>query len=69
MAQKDLFRGECLAEMKQVNYRILLVLKYDEEIDQASCECPAGRVPKASCKHIAAMCYVLEDFVKKYYEC
>ena len=64
VAQKGLFHGECLAEMKQVNYRILLVLKYDGEIDQASCGCPAGCGPKASCKHIAAMCYVLEDFVK-----
>ena len=28
----------------------------------AECECPAGKGPCGSCKHIAAVCYALEEF-------
>uniref|UniRef100_A0A1X7VDB6 SWIM-type domain-containing protein n=1 Tax=Amphimedon queenslandica TaxID=400682 RepID=A0A1X7VDB6_AMPQE len=34
------------------------------EIQGASCGCPAGRGPKASCKHVAALGYALHDFRK-----
>ena len=30
----------------------------------ANCECVAGKEPKATCKHIASLCYALEDFAK-----
>ena len=36
-----------------------------DEISQdvgAKCGCAAGMGPKASCKHIAALCYALEEF-------
>ena len=36
----------------------------DSDIDHANCECPAGKGPHGSCKHIAAVFYALEDFVK-----
>ena len=35
------------------------------EVDGAECECVAGKDPTASCKHIAALCYALEDFSRK----
>ena len=33
-------------------------------VKRAECTCPAGRGPNGSCKHIAAFCYALEDFVR-----
>ena len=32
------------------------------DIVAAECGCPAGRGPYASCKHIGALCYSLEEF-------
>ncbi len=32
------------------------------EITFATCGCPAGLGPMGSCKHIAALCYALEEF-------
>ena len=47
-------------------YKIVLRLDSSHstsyEIDGAECGCAAGRGPRASCKHIAALCYALEDF-------
>ena len=34
------------------------------EIPAAQCGCPAGRGPRASSKHTAALCYALEEFEK-----
>lgn len=33
----------------------------------ASCACPAGKGPRGSCKHIGALCYALEEFVRLEY--
>ena len=38
--------------------------KFDE-VCTASCTCKAGRGPKASCKHVAAVCYGLEEFSRR----
>ena len=35
------------------------------EMDGAQCEYPAGKGPKVSCKHIAALCYGLEKFSRQ----
>ena len=32
------------------------------DVEQAECGCPAGKGPFASCKHVAALCYALEEF-------
>ena len=32
------------------------------DIHSAQCGCPAGKGPYASCKHIATLCYALEEF-------
>ena len=59
-------RANCLPEIKKDRvYK--LVMKLDSqscEIDEAQCGCPAGCGPKASCKHIAALCYALEEFTR-----
>ena len=34
------------------------------DIQLANCGCIAGKGPKVSCKHIAALCYALEDLVR-----
>ena len=44
-------------------YKIVLRLDSTSyEIDGAECGCPAGRGPRASCKHIAVLYYALEEF-------
>ena len=57
-------RADCLPEMKKDRvYNIKLKLsKRTFDICGATCGCPAGKGPKASCKHIAATCYALEEF-------
>lgn len=61
---------ECLPEMKKsLKYKICLSMtksgKCAGKITFASCNpCPAGKAPFASCKHIAALCYGLEEFVR-----
>ena len=59
-------RADCLPEMKKDRiYKIELQLEESNfEISAAQCGCPAGRGPRASCKHIAALCYALEEFEK-----
>ena len=34
------------------------------DISQTECGCPAGKGPRGSCKHIAALCYTLADFCR-----
>lgn len=57
-------RANCLPEIKKDRvYKLVMQLDGQSiEIEGAQCGCPAGRGPKASCKHIAALCYALEDF-------
>ena len=60
-------RAICLPEMKkhQVYNTVMKLDSRSYEIDGAECECAAGKGPKASCKHIAALCYALEDFSRR----
>ena len=63
---KVFIRADCLPEMKKDRiYKIILKLDSSSyELDGAECGCPAGRGPRASCKHIAALCYALEEFAR-----
>ena len=55
----------CLPEMrKDREYKIQVVLSPSAEILFAEDGCPAGKGPTGSCKHIAAFCYALEEFVR-----
>ena len=57
-------RAVCLPEMKKNHtYKIEIVQHASSnDIISAKCGCPAGCGPKGSCKHIAAVCYALEEF-------
>ena len=59
-------RAKCLPEMKKDrHYKLQLQLERDTlHIRGAECGCPAGRGPAASCKHIGALCYVVETFCR-----
>ena len=44
-------------------YKVFLHLDPDIfAIVGAECRCPADKRPHASCKHIGALCYTLEEF-------
>ena len=55
---------KCMPEMKKDKmYKLFLHLDPDIlAIVGAECGCPAGNGPHASCKHIGAPCYALEEF-------
>lgn len=59
-------KGKCLPEMKKDRvYELKMCIDTTNSIVKgAECTCPAGRGPSGSCKHIAAFCYALEDFVR-----
>ena len=57
--------GVCLPEMrKDREYKIQMVLSPSADVLFAEDGCPAGKGPTGSCKHIAAFCYALEEFVR-----
>lgn len=54
---------ECLPEMKKnIKYQVKLSMINSGELLFASCQCPAGKAPLASCKHTAALCMPLKSF-------
>ena len=57
-------KKDCIPEMKKdCIYKITLVVDSDTHyIVGATCGCPAGKPPSASCKHVGALCYVLEEY-------
>ena len=66
-ADSDLYiRAKCLPEMRKDRvYLIVIGLdSLSHEVLSAQCGCAAGMGPKASCKHIAALCYALEEFTR-----
>ena len=55
----------CLPEMKKdILYKMDLTMNSCGDVTSASCACPAGAGPFGSCKHIAALCYALEEFCR-----
>ena len=55
----------CLPEMKKDRtYSLELTITPNMEISRGICTCPAGKGPRGSCKHLAALCFAIEDFVK-----
>ena len=63
-----LVQCDCLPEMRKDRvYKLLIRLhKTTADIQFAKCGCVAGKGPKASCKHVAAVCYALEDFSRTF---
>lgn len=64
VAKKSLIRAEVLPSMRTDRKYKALVILNETKICQTSCNCPSGMGPLASCKHLAALCYACEDFVK-----
>ena len=60
------FKGVCRAEMKKkVQYNIAFIIsRATSAITHAVCGCPAGKGPQATCKHIGAFCFTLEEFCR-----
>ena len=60
-----MFKCVCLPEMrKDVLYNVNLTLDNNGEVLSAECGCAAGLGPTGNCKHISALCYVLEKFCR-----
>ena len=59
-------KGICRAEMKKkVQYKLALTISgKTAAITRAECGCPAGEGPLATCKHIGAFCFTLEEFCR-----
>lgn len=51
------------AMKKKVSYNLKLKLNTSGEVLNSHCECPAGKGPHSTCKHIAAVCLMLSEFV------
>ena len=64
-AKKSLCKTMCLPSMRtDRQYKVMIILSHQGDILQANCQCPSGKGPTASCKHIAALAYAIEDFVR-----
>ena len=57
-------RATCIPEMRKDRvYKVIMSFDcktYD--INTATCGCPAGKGPTASCKHVGALCYAFVEF-------
>ena len=61
-----LLRASCLPEMKKDTvYKVRMSLESSSyTIVGAVCGCKAGQGPKASCKHVGALCYAFAKFCR-----
>lgn len=66
-AKKSLCRAICHPEMRTDKvYKVVLIINHEGTILQANCECASGGGPQASCKHITAFAYSIQDFVSSF---
>ena len=50
---------------KKIQYSIVFIISCSTSaITHAACGCPAGKGPLATCKHIGAFCFTLEEFCR-----
>ena len=63
-----LVQCECLPEMRKdrVCKSQVGLKKSMADIQFSKCDCVAGKGPKANCKHVAAVCYCLENFSRTF---
>ena len=66
VAKKVIIVTQCLAHMRQLTYKLMLMLNDEWDIIHANCGCPAGSGPNCACKHVAVLCCALEDFNKTF---
>ena len=61
-------KAKCLPEMKKDRvYKLLMSMNTDKNYDipTAECGCLGGKGPTATCKHIGALCYAVQNFCAK----
>ena len=65
------YRARCAPEMKtRADYKLRMCVTVSGEKREVAedvlcdCTCPAGKGPKGSCKHLAALMYALEEFTR-----
>ena len=64
--EKVFFSGIVAAAMKKkVTYNLKIVLSNIGEVQNSECDCPCGKGPHATCKHVTACLLLLVDFVEK----
>ncbi len=62
-AEKYFFSGSVDAAMrKRISYVVKMIIGKTGEIEKAACECPCGKGPRASCKHVCAAAFAVNDF-------
>ena len=72
---KVYFAGQCQPEMRSAtDYQIRFIVRSTPGVGNAAasvdkflfshCSCPAGKGPSATCKHIAAVLFALEEFCR-----
>ena len=61
-----IIKCDCLPEMRKDRvYKIMMRINVKSgEIQFGKCGCVVGKGPRASCKHIASVCYSLENFIR-----
>ena len=61
-----LIKANVLPEMKKdKKYAVSATINQQtNDVVEAACSCPAGRGPQGSCKHLAALCFCVESFVR-----
>jgi len=61
-----LIKANVLPEMKKdKKYAVSATINQQtSNVAEAACSCPAGCGPQGSCKHIAALCFCVESFVR-----
>ena len=53
-----------LYESLQVSYNYKLKINHAGDLVNSECECPAGRGPHGTCKHLAAVVLMLKHFTE-----
>ena len=57
------FSGIVEAEMKgKEKYITRIIIRFNGDITNADCDCPAGKGPTSSCKHVVAQLFILATF-------
>ena len=61
-----LIKANVLPEMKKDKKYLVstIINQQTNDVVEAACSCPAGCGPQGSCKHIAALCFCVESFVR-----
>lgn len=57
------FSGIVEKSMKKLHYNIKIVIQQNGKITCSECECPAGKGPHSTCKHVCSCLLAISEFV------